>query len=74
MNVDFSDHAKIQIQRREIPKNRIVETVQNPEETENSYRGRVLQRKRYQDKILEVVTITEDRRIIIVTAYYLKPI
>lgn len=72
MSVEFSDHAQQQLLIRKIPKSRVIETIQNPDEAENSFRKRVLYRKRYTDKILEVIAITEHKNIIIVTAYYLK--
>ncbi len=74
MKLEFSDHAIEQQKIRKIPKMRIIDTVRDPEETEASFRGRVLSRRSYRNKMLEVVTITEEKRIIVVTAYYLENI
>ncbi|GEM_PF-1583915 len=72
MSIVFADHAKKQIEERKILKNQIVSTVKNPESKEKSFKNRLLRRKVFDDKILEVVTITEGSKITIVTAYYLK--
>lgn len=67
----FSDHAKEQNKKRKIPEKWIIETVTSPEEVLESFRGWKLHRKRFSDKILEVVTITEGARITIITQYWL---
>ena len=69
--IEFSEHAKERNLRRRIPKDRIIQTVKEPEEILNSSKGRKLKRKKFDDKILEVVTITEGKKIIIITQYYL---
>jgi len=71
MNIEFSDHAIKQQEKRKIPKSRIHDTVQYPEETITSFRGRMLNRKSYDKKTLEVVTVKEHDTIVIVTAYYI---
>ena len=67
----FSSHASLQAARRKISRLMIIETVKCPEETIQSFRNRKLRRRRLDGKILEVVTITEDSDIIIVTQYWL---
>jgi len=67
----FSDHAEERSQERKIPKRLILETVAFPEKVIETFRGRKLHRKRFGDKILEVVTITEGARITIITQYWL---
>ena len=49
----------------------IIEAVKRPEEIIQSFRNRQLRRRRFDGRILEVVTITEDSDIIIVTQYWL---
>ncbi len=71
MDIEFSDHAKERNLRRKIPKNRIIQTIKNPSELLGSSRGRKLRRKKFGNKTLEVVTITEGSKIIIITQYYL---
>lgn len=67
----FSDHALAQNKKRKIPKLRIVRTVTNPDEVEQSSRGRVMRRKRFGEKMLEVITVTEGSRVTVITQYYL---
>lgn len=72
MGIRFSEHSGEQIKRRGISNKQILEAVRTPEEILPSFRGRKLRRKRFGDKILEVVTMTEGSRITIITAYFLK--
>lgn len=72
MPIKFSDHAKSQLKKRGISQKLAIETVENPDETEDSFKARKLRRKSINDKILEVVTKTEGNKITIVTGYYLK--
>lgn len=69
--LEFSDHAKERNLKRKIPKDRIIKTVKNPDEVLESVRDRKLRRKKFGEKILEVVTITEGKEIIVITQYYL---
>lgn len=71
MRIEFSEHAEDRIHKRKIPRARIRETIQNPDEALDSFRGRKLRRKRFGDKILEIVTVTEEDKIVVITQYYL---
>ncbi len=66
-----SDHAIEQNTKRKIPELLILRTVTNPEEVEKSSRGRVIRRKKFGNRILEVITVTEGSRVTIITQYYL---
>lgn len=70
--IEFSDHSRERNRLRKIPRNRIIQTVKNPDLTLKSYRNREIRRKKFAGKILEVVTVTEVNRIIIHTQYYIK--
>lgn len=72
MNIGFSDHAEKQIKERKIPKNRVVNVVKKPTREIKSFRNRNLLQKQFGSRILEVVTVIEDTRIIVITAYYLE--
>ncbi len=72
MPIKLSDHAILQIKRRDLSQGLVLEVAGEPEEILTSYRGRKLRRRQIGDKILEVVTKTEGSRIIIITAYYLE--
>ena len=67
----FSDHAIERSKERKIPKKLILETIFSPEKVTENFRGRKLHRKRFGDKILEVVTITKGPKITIITQYWL---
>ena len=67
----FSDHALAQNKKRKIPESRIVRTVTDPTEVEKSSRVRLIRRKRFGNKTLEVITVTEGSRVTIITQYYL---
>lgn len=69
--IEFSDHTKKRNLKRKIPKKWILKTVKEPEEAINSFKGRELRRKKFGDKILEVVTVVEKKTIKIITQYYI---
>ncbi|MBI4066602.1 DUF4258 domain-containing protein [Candidatus Gottesmanbacteria bacterium] len=68
----FSDHALEQNKKRKIPESRILRTVTNPQEVEQSSRGRLVRRKSFGNKTLEVITVTEGSRVTVITQYYLE--
>ncbi len=72
MKIEFSKHARERIKTRRISKNRVVKTIQNSAKILQSFRFRKLFQKNYGDKMLEVVTKIENRKIIVITAYYLR--
>lgn len=74
MEIEFSDHVVEQIKRRGISKKKVLETVDNPDREMLSSRGRRLLQKKFGDKVLEVVSVWEKGRLIIVTAYYLHEV
>ena len=72
MPIVFSEHAKKQLKERNISRERTVDTVENQDRMLASFKSRRLRQRRFGDRILEVVTVTEGSRITIVTVYYLK--
>lgn len=72
MSVVFSDHAKLQLEKRKISQDTVRKVVKEPSKISPSFKGRKLRQKRLGDKLLEVVTRTEGSRITVVTAYYLE--
>jgi len=70
MSIVFSDHALRQIKIRRIRKSQVIETITNYDEILPSFKNRKLRRKAFESTILEVVTITEGSKIIVVTAYF----
>lgn len=72
MSIKFSDHAMEQIKSRKIPKKKIIDTIKNPQKKVKSFQNRILRQSQFGSKILEAVTITEDSKITVITAYYLE--
>lgn len=72
MPIHFSEHAIEQLRERNIPEKIVKEVAKKPQEILNSYRGRKLRRGFVNDKLLEVVTVSEGSRITVITAYYLE--
>lgn len=74
MKIIFSDHAKKQLIERKIPKKIVLETVKNPQKKIKSYKNRELRQRQVSGKILEVVTITEEDIVTVITQYWLERI
>ncbi len=72
MSIEFSEHARIQLRRRNIFEKLILKAVREPDDVLSSFRGRKLRRMKVSDKILEVATKTEGSKITVITAYYLE--
>lgn len=71
MGIEFSQHGREQIKRRGISRSHVLQTIENADIKEVTFRGRKLFRKRFGEKLLEVVAVEEDKELIIITAYYL---
>lgn len=64
--------AARRLQERKVSKARIVKTVESPQQIFKSFKGRKLRQRKFGNKVLEVVTITEGAKIIIISLYYLE--
>lgn len=71
MRIIFSQHAENRLYDRKISKLEIITTIKNPQEVEESFRERTLQRRKFGKKTLEVITKVEKSSIIVISAYYL---
>lgn len=71
MKILFSKHAIERIGQRKIPELQIYATIKSPQTTDEGYRNRILVRRNFGTKTLEVVTKVEDSCIIVISAYYL---
>ena len=72
MKIVFSDHSKNRNLKRKIPKRFIIFTIEEPESVIPSFENRKLRQRRFGDKILEVVTVTEGNIITVVTQYWFE--
>lgn len=72
MEVQFSEHSKQRLISRKICLEDLRGTISEPDRILDSYKDRKLFQKKIHDKILEVVTVEEDNKIIVITAYLLE--
>lgn len=72
MSIKFSDHARKQLGERGISEKLVISTINNPEKRSKSFKNRTLRKRRFNDRMLEVVTVTGGSRITVITAYYLE--
>lgn len=71
MHISFTNHAKWRINERSISILHIEQTLKNPDTTSQGFDGELLAQKAFSGKILEVVYTERNKRVIVVTAYYL---
>ncbi len=73
MKIEFSEHALDQLRKRPtISKEMVLKTIDKPEKTITSYKQRTLYQKQYSRDILEVVTVIDSGKMIIITEYFLE--
>lgn len=72
MKIVFSEHSKSQNKFRKIPITLVKQVINKSDEVIDSYRNRQLRRKSFENKILEVVTVTESSIIMVITFYWLE--
>lgn len=73
MEIEFSQHALDQLKvRNNITKDMVIDTLKRSDKILESYRGRELYQKLYNQEILEVVIVKEDNKLIVVTQYFLE--
>ena len=73
MEIQFSKHSLDQLRIRfQISKHMILMTLENPESVTDTYRGRELYRRRFRGRLLEVVVIKEDNKVVVITQYFLE--
>ena len=72
MKVVYSKHAKERVDERQLSKSAIEKTISTPDFEVSSFRNRSVLRKKYKNKMLEVVIKKENGKIHVITAYYLK--
>ncbi|MCK4554549.1 DUF4258 domain-containing protein [Candidatus Parcubacteria bacterium] len=71
MIIIFTNHAKKRLQERDIGLRDVKITVSNSDFKKRVDLDRILVRKSFGKKILEIIYIEESNKIIIITAYYL---
>lgn len=72
MQTHFSDHALERMKERGISKLQVYATIKSPQEKLKSFRDRIIFKRTYKLKTLEVITRLEDNKIVIISAYMVK--
>ncbi|HCR36290.1 hypothetical protein A2130_03100 [Candidatus Woesebacteria bacterium GWC2_33_12] len=72
MKIFFSNHAIERLKEREISELQVFVTIKSPQEKNKSYRNRIIYKRKFDTKTLEVVTKMENKVTIIISAYVLK--
>lgn len=70
--IEFSSHSKAQRKKRNILLTDILKTINFPDRIVGSFRNRTIMQKKFNDRVLEVVTVQENDIIIVITQYYLE--
>lgn len=72
MRIVFSQHAIERMNQREITKLQVFSTIKSPQEKVESYKDRIIYKRKFGAKTLEVVTTVENKTIVIISAYMVK--
>ncbi len=72
MRIVFSDHSIERLKQRNITELQVYTTVKSSEDIIKSYRERTVYRRKFGNKILEVITKHEGKDLIIISAYMIK--
>lgn len=71
MKIIYSPHAQKRLWERKISKDAVFLTIQSPDQQTLADRGRMIVRKNLGNRILEVIYVIENNKIIVITLYYL---
>jgi hypothetical protein len=73
MEIEFSQHALDQLKiRTNITRAMVRKVLNDPDNISRSFKGRRLYRKAYGQQILEVVTVKEDNKLVVITEYFVE--
>jgi hypothetical protein len=71
MKIGYTQHAKLRIRQRKISTTFIESALAAPDKTHLSFSKRIVARKSFNGKTLEIVYKKENATLIILTAYWL---
>ncbi len=71
MRFIYTHHIRRRIGQRELRTTHIERTILVPEQTEPSFKGRMIAQRRFGPRTLEVVYRKLNRHVVIITAYWL---
>lgn len=70
MKVVFSDHARLKIKQRKLPRRSILETIEDPDSVVQSHGGRKILLKKFRVNHMQVIIKPEAGAIVVVTAHW----
>lgn len=71
MRILFSDHAELKVRQRKLSRERVVDTVLQPDFRHPSYSLREAVFKKFGKNFLKVVTVVEGNTTTVVTAHWI---
>jgi len=71
MEIIYSPHAKKRLRERKISKTAVILAINNPDKELLGDRNRIIARRRFGNRILEVIYVKENNQIVIITLYNL---
>lgn len=71
MKVIFTNHTKLRLIERNISVSFIKQAIKNPDFEKLTFGGKTQIRKKFEDKVLEIICAKYPNKIIIITLYYL---
>ena len=71
MQIQYSPHAKKRLLERNIHKAEVILTLTKPDNKAYIERNRIIANKQFKSYTSEVVYVVEEKRIVIITLYYL---
>jgi len=70
MKVIFTDHTKFRLLERNIPVSFIKQAIGNPDFEKLTFGNRTQIRKKFGDKVLEIIYVKYPQKIIVITLYF----
>lgn len=74
MRIVFSDHARVKMEQRKIPRSFAIDTVTAPEIETPSYNFRIELYKKFGKNYLKVVIKHDDDSIVVITVHWVEKI
>ncbi len=72
MDIIFTKHAKIRISQRKISEEDVKSAIKTPDAISETFRERLTARKKFAKGTLEVIHKKSEKKIIIITCYWIK--
>ena len=73
MEIEYTPHADFNISERKLDKKVIESIIKNPDKVIDSIYGRKVAQRVVNDKLIRVVYMSENGKIVVITSYPCKP-